>query len=614
MALLPRGLALVLVHVCLLHSVWSKLELSVQDSVEVLLGAPALIPCDYSFGPSSQGPPFVMLQWFVRSPGNSSRARVFYGDSEQQLVDNNTEYSQRLEVISETNRSVLTIRDVRLSDHQREFFCQVNGLAAGSAEGKTALRVYAPPEAPVIEAVPHGISVTEEQPAKIAVCEAQNGFPKPNITWYKNGELLESSPGQVKFLVLHWRSSSGLFTVQNTLLLRVHKETRDALFSCRVSFSVPGGERSLESSPVNVTVHYPTSMVELWKESPPGLLREGDTVELRCQGDGHPPPTFIFTREQQPDIPLDSRGDVLILSSVSRKDSGLYQCRPTDPHSSSDAKGEVQLTVHYLDAAVVVPAETEIMYRGEALTATCNALSSLQTSTTWYKGGHVVGTGSSLLLQDASYQNAGEYVCEVTVPALPALHTQSSVHIVVHGTPQVESPEQEVRLEHPSGRVLNLSCEAQGSPAPTLTWSLSAAQSWEEVVSHSSSHSSLSVVSVRVSADFSAVCNASNDLGSDARLFSVKAVPMVTAPAAFSPAEGSGIFIVVIILGLLLLAILGSVIYFLHKKNRLPCGRSGKQSITKEKASAKDIVVEMKTEESVLLRAVNGDKRAPAEQ
>lgn len=611
MAVLRGGL-LLLLHACVLRCVWSKLELRVEDSVEVLLGTSAHVPCDYSFSESSQEPPFVMLQWFVRSPGNSSRARIFYGDSEQQLVDNHTEYSERVQVSSGHNHSVLTIADARLSD-QREFFCQVNGLAAGSAEGKTTLRVYAPPEPPVVEEVSVGVSVTEEQPAKIAVCEAQNGFPKPNITWLRNGEPLEASPGQVKFLVLHSRSSSGLYTVQNTLLLKVQKDDRDALFSCRVTFFVPGGTRSQESSPFNVTVHYPTSMVELWKESPPGLLKEGDTVELRCQGDGHPPPAFVFTREQQPDVPLESRGDVLILSSVTRSDSGLYQCRPGQPYADSEAKGEVQLRVHYLDPAVVVPKESEIMLRGEDLTATCNALSSLATSTVWYKDGRVVGTGSSLHLQDAGYHTAGEYMCEVTVPTLPALHTHSSVHIIVQGPPQMEQ-EQEVRLEQPTGRVLNLSCEAQGHPPPSVTWTLSTGQAWEEVVSRATSHSSLSVVSVRVAADFSAVCNASNELGAEARVFNVKAVPMVTTPAAFSPVEGSGIFIVVIILGLLLLAVLGSVLYFLHKKGRLPCGRSGKQSITKEKSSAKDIVVELKTEESVLLRAVNGDKRTPSEQ
>ena len=38
-----------------------------------------------------------------------------------------------------------------------------------------------------------------------------------------------------------------------------------------------------------------------------------------------------------------------------------------------------------LDPAVVVPKESEVMLKGEDLTATCNALSSLKTSTVWYK-------------------------------------------------------------------------------------------------------------------------------------------------------------------------------------------------------------------------------------
>lgn len=42
----------------------------------------------------------------------------------------------------------------------------------------------------------------------------------------------------------------------------------------------------------------PTTMMELWKDSPQGLVKEGDTVELRCQGDGNPPPIYIFSKEQ----------------------------------------------------------------------------------------------------------------------------------------------------------------------------------------------------------------------------------------------------------------------------------------------------------------------------
>ncbi|CAN9501083.1 unnamed protein product [Ophioblennius macclurei] len=597
----------------------AKVGLIMHESVEVYLGDSAEIPCQYAFTDADKPPGFVMIQWFVRGERNTSRIRIFYGDGEQHIVDEDTDYSGRIEVAAdERGGTRLLVRDVRLSD-EREFFCQVNGLTAGNAEGKTHLRVFAPPQAPVIEGVAAGISATNEMPSKVASCEARNGFPKPNITWYRNNVPLASTPGQVNVLILVTRESSGFYSVQSTLEYKVAKEDRDARFSCEVSFFVPRAIRTTESHSVNVTVHYPTTMVELWKESPQGLVKEGDTVELRCQGDGSPPPPFTFSREQEPEVELESRGDVLILPAVSRKDSGLYQCRPLDAGGQADVKGEVQLTVHYLDAAVVVPKDSEVMQKGEDLTATCNALSSLKTNTVWFKDGRQVGHGNTLHLHDASYDTSGEYMCEVTVPSLPALRTSGAVHIIVQGGPQLVGVEQEVQLEEATGRMVNLSCEALGHPLPSISWNIVGSQNWYEVVSKANEHVTHSVVSVKVTADISALCNASNNMGAEVKAFSIKAIPRVTTPAPFSPAEGSGVIIVVIILSLLLLASLGSVIYFLHKKGKIPCGRSGKQEIsTKEKSAKDDIVVEMKTnaknEEAVLLKAVNGDKKAAGEQ
>ncbi|XP_070839474.1 cell surface glycoprotein MUC18 isoform X2 [Chaetodon trifascialis] len=596
---------------------WAKVELTMHESVEVYLDDSAQIPCQYSFTDASSEPSFVMIQWFVRAVGSGSRMRIFYSDGTEQMVDNNTDYSGRIQVTSDQQGTQLIIQDVQLSD-EREFFCQVNGLAAGNAEGKTHLRVFAPPEAPVIEGVLTGISVTSDGPSKVASCEARNGFPKPNITWYKNNTPLMPALGHVNVLTLVTRESSGFYSVQSTLEYRVAKEDKDAHFSCEVSFFVPAAIRTVESSSINITVHYPTTMVELWKESPQGLVKEGDTVELRCQGDGSPPPPFIFNREQELDVDLESRGDVLMLSPVSRKDSGLYQCRPLESDGYTEVKGEVQLTVHYLDPAVVVPKDSEVMLKGEDLTATCNALSSLKTSTVWFKDGRQVGKGNTLHLKDATYETSGEYTCEVTVPSLPALHTSGSVHIIVQGGPQLEGVEQEVQLEEAAGKMVNLSCEAQGHPLPSITWSVIGSQNWHEVVNKADDNMTRSVVSVKVTSDISALCNASNDMGTEVKVFSIKAIPSITSAAPFSPAEGSGVIIVVIILCLLLLAVLGSVLYFLHKKGKIPCGRSGKQEITKEKTTKDDIVVEMKTnttnEGAVLLKAVNGDKNGPNEQ
>lgn len=51
-----------------------------------------------------------------------------------------------------------------------------------------------------------------------------------------------------------------------------------------------------------------------------------------------------------------------------------------------------------------------------------------------------------------------------------------------------------------------------------------------------------------------------------------------SCPCASPPPEGNGVIIAVIIICILLLAILGSVLYFLYKKGKI-CGRSGKQDL-----------------------------------
>ncbi|CAM9341943.1 unnamed protein product [Lampetra planeri] len=621
---------------------WAGVELTVPGSVEVYLGDSAQISCQYSFTEATVEPSFLMIQWFVRAiGGGSSRVRIFYGDHSSTLVDKDTNYTGRIQVTLDQHGTSLSIQGVQLSD-EREFFCQVNGLSAGTAEGKTQLRVFAPPEAPVIEVVQEGTSVTREKPSKVASCETRNGFPKPNITWYRNQVPLTPATERVNVLTLVTRDSRDFYSVQSTLEYRVQREDKDAHFSCEVTFSVPGAVRTAESSSINITVHYPPTMVELWKQSPQGLVREGDTVELRCQGDGNPPPNFhLHQRTSKNDRTEETRtrhlgdtDDVLTLSAVSRSDSGMYQCRPTQ--HVPEVKGEMQLTVHYLDSAVMVPKDSEVMFRGEDLVATCNALSSLKTSTLWFKDGRRVGEGHTLHLRDATYETTGEYVCDVTVPSLPSLRTNGSIHIVVQGPPQVLGAEQQ--LEAAAGRTVNLSCEALGRPAPVISWNIEGSQTWYEVMSQANDQMTLSVVAVSISADISARCNASNVLGSDSRTFRVTAgetlqrqhvppissreVPPVSSsdvapcPPEASLSEGSGLVIIGIVLCLLLLAVLGSVLYFLHKKGKVLCGRSAKEEITKEKTTKNDIVVEMKTktEDAVLLKSVNGGKRGLSDQ
>ncbi|KAK2894200.1 hypothetical protein Q8A73_016684 [Channa argus] len=580
--------------VVFLYMAWTKVELTTQETVEVYLGDSAQILCQYNVTDGNNQPSDLFVQWFVRPDITGSWTLIFYGDDKEQEVLDNTDYSDRINVTLDHQEAQLTIQNVQLSDN-RQFICHVQEKVFGFAVVTTDLRVFAPPDAPVIKDVMTGISVTNEMPSKVASCEVRNSFPEPNITWYKNSMPLMSSAGHANVS----RDPRGFFSVQSTLEYKAVREDEDAYFSCEVSFFVPGGVRTLESNSVNITVYYPSTKVEMWRESPQGLVKEGDTVELRCHGDGNPPPSFIFHRKQDQDVDLESSGHVLILSPVSRNHSGIYQCRPLDSDEYADVKGEIQLPVHYLDPAVVVPKDSEVMLKGEDLTATCNALSSLKTHTVWYKDGKQVGTGNTLHLQDATYGTTGQYHCEVSAPSFPALHSSGSVHIIVRGGPQLVGEDQEVQLEEAIGRMVNLSCEAEGSPLPSISWNIIGTQNWKEVVRKSNEYVAQSVVSVNVTSDIRALCNVSNDVGTEVKAFNIKAIPSVTTPAPFTPAKGSGVIIVVIILCLLLLAI-SSVLYFLYRKGIIPPGRSGNLDITSER-TPKDDVIEMVTLQRVSL-------------
>ncbi|KAF3700553.1 Cell surface glycoprotein MUC18 [Channa argus] len=580
--------------VVFLYIAWTKGELTTQETVEVYLGDSAQILCQYNVTDGNNQPSDFLVQWFVRPDIRGSLEPIFYGDDKGQKVLDNTDYSDRINVTLDYQETQLTIQNVQLSDN-RQFICHVQEKVFGFAVVTTDLRVFAPPDAPVIKDVMTGISVTNEMPSKVASCEVRNSFPEPNITWYKNSMPLMSSAGHANVS----RDPRGFFSVQSTLEYKAVREDEDAYFSCEVSFFVPGGVRTLESNSVNITVYYPSTKVEMWRESPQGLVKEGDTVELRCHGDGNPPPSFIFHRKQDQDVDLESSGHVLILSPVSRNHSGIYQCRPLDSDEYADVKGEIQLPVHYLDPAVVVPKDSEVMLKGEDLTATCNALSSLKTHTVWYKDGKQVGTGNTLHLQDATYGTTGQYHCEVSAPSFPALHSSGSVHIIVRGGPQLVGEDQEVQLEEAIGRMVNLSCEAEGSPLPSISWNIIGTQNWKEVVRKSNEYVAQSVVSVNVTSDIRALCNVSNDVGTEVKAFNIKAIPSVTTPAPFTPAKGSGVIIVVIILCLLLLAI-SSVLYFLYRKGIIPPGRSGNLDITSER-TPKDDVIEMVTLQRVSL-------------
>uniref|UniRef100_A0A3P9LJ89 Melanoma cell adhesion molecule b n=1 Tax=Oryzias latipes TaxID=8090 RepID=A0A3P9LJ89_ORYLA len=629
---------LLFVHTC---GVWAVVEVNMEEKVEVMRGATAQITCMYT---SDEGIGGTTVQWLVVTRSGEEKA-IYYQDSFHTKKEPNTAYTDRISV----NRTgaeevVLTINNVQLQD-EREFICRIKSLTDGMGTGSTNLRVFERPNFPTIEVRTEGITADQGKLSEIGTCQVKNGYPKPNITWYRNNTPLRSVTNEVEVSSSTTTESTGLFSVLSKLSLNVKKEDKDADFYCEATYLLPGFSGMSETDHINITVFYPSTEIYVWVESPKGKIKEGDTVVLRCSGNGNSPASFSF-KHNDVDLPGEanvnvSEADVKVLENVSRQNSGVYQCTSFDMDTFEELLNTTTVFVNYLDAAVVTPRESVSMVMGQEVDATCNALSSLQTQTVWLKDGEEVSKGHILKLKAQSLDTAGTYVCVVTVPDIEGMETNSSLRVFVKSPPVLK--EDDVTEVETEEETVVLSCHARGYPVPTINWDIQDGQKLSnpnyKILSDDSSQSTLSL---KVNSNATVFCKASNNQGDDKATFHIKVKTTVyTTPAttttttttttnntntisnvtvkAKTPnsaekvkAESNGVIIAVIIICILLLAILGSVLYFLYKKGKI-CGRSGKQDLTKEKSSKDNIVVEMKsdnTEESILLGA-NGEKQSP---
>ncbi|KAK7882118.1 hypothetical protein WMY93_028292 [Mugilogobius chulae] len=632
MAARDIGSSLLVVGLLLFFHTWgasAAVEVNMEDRVDVNLGDTAHITCLFS---TEDGIGGNIIQWFYVTR-TGEKQRIYYLETGMSYAEKGTPFSDRISVngTGAPGEVVLTINDVQLKD-ELEFICIVKSLTDGTAEGRTRLRVFQSPAKPTIVGAQQGIQ--EGILSTIGTCEVKNGYPKPNITWYKDNTPIRSVRDEVNVVPSIITEYNGLYSVKSELSMKVVKADADSLFYCEITYmTFGGGILMAETNPINITVFYPHTTLKMWVESPKGKIKQGDTVEIHCSGDGNNPFTeFTINGPEN----LSSVTNKLVLQNVTRLNSGEYLCTSLDMETFEEITENITIFVNYLEDVVIKPEKIIEVPQGEETRATCNAMSSLHTQIAWFKDGEQVAKGPTLVLPNATFGAAGTYVCVVTAQEVEGVETSGALRVHVQGQPDIQTPGN-TEMEESVDSTVDLSCYVQGYPYPTVTWSTSEGKILPAASETETDDGVLSKASVKVTGDIIVFCNATNSLGEDSVAFSIKAIihttPETTTSPTVSPTttvttvspvkpetaippekvekEGSGVIIAVIIICILLLAILGSVLYFLYKKGKI-CGRSGKQDLAKGKSGKDNIVVEMKsdnTEEAVLL-GVNGEKQA----
>ncbi|TFJ99174.1 Cell surface glycoprotein MUC18 [Platysternon megacephalum] len=598
----------------------SKVEVSMLEMVEAELGQTARIPCNFSLPEESS---YAYIHWFYMNKHN--RTKIYYM-VRGQVFEVDPEYKGR---VAMEDDFTLTISRVTLQD-ARTFVCQVGAGSLGVGENRTKLHIYKTPEPPEIQVNDAGIPVTSKEIPKIAECVSKNGFPAPNITWYKNGSPLRQDDTQVSILSTLTKESSGLYAMKSTLFARVSREDRQSRFHCQVSYRLLGANQTAASAKVKVTVFYSTENLTLVIHSPQPQVREGDEVTLRCKGDGNPPPEYSLLKVQEGAQPeekeLTSSNGVLILRKVKKEDSGRYLCRTFDLDSMTNLEDTAELSVNYLEGLKITPEGPIQLQQGDVLALTCDARGSKPLEFRWKKEkkGKLLGPGKQLKLSNVTLESSGNYSCEVAVTGVPGLSRSKQVYVAVQAKPQISSKVSLVPVQQ--NELVTLMCTAAALPEPKITWSING-----KVQNHIDHHRVISNLTVQVTPDLlqsGVTCTATNEFGNSSHHITLKLRTTTPPPIGNTTAEpikkeqktqeSKGVIIVAVIVCILVIAVIGAVLYFLHKKGKIPCNRTGKQDITRPDARKDEIVVEVKSdklpEEAGLLQGANGEKRPAGDQ
>ncbi|XP_078055247.1 cell surface glycoprotein MUC18-like isoform X2 [Mustelus asterias] len=591
-------------------------HVSTPPVVEAEIGKPIDITCV----PEISTPSSVKyVQWFVEE--KNFRKRIYFQDGESRIVDNETDYTGRIKV---DENYTLTISSIELGDEQT-FLCQVGAGPAGSDEGTTELKVFDAPELPEIFPNEASISVLEKEPSQIATCRTRNGYPAPSITWYKDRTPLQATTKMDNKMYVTSQATqepSGLYTIVSTLHYAPEKKDKDSKFYCEVSYRMPlGVDKMKESQKISVSINYPTENVEFVFQ--PSVLKESDNVSMECRSDGSSNVEYTFYRvlNGEEEI-LESTGNTFELSGVQRMDSGVYGCKVLDfDVLHKDFNANKTIIINYLDSITLEPKGPYTFTVGaKDKTIHCSAKASQQTSVIWKKHKKTISSENVLQLPVVTFDDSGMYTCEVTVQNIPSLKRQKSINVLVKGSPEVNCTE---RTFYKNGPYVNLTCIFKGNPAPKVT--CSGGKKVPAVRTHQqNNYIVVSELILPLTVEMLKVtCNGTNKHGSKTHNFTVDgetvAVSTRSPTAGMSHTRSSGgMLIIVIVVCIILLAFLGAVLYFLYKKGKIPCGRSGKQDITRTDAHD-DIVVEVKNdqkvpEETVLLQGVNGEKKPPNDQ
>ncbi|XP_053325662.1 hemicentin-1 [Spea bombifrons] len=350
---------------------------------------------------------------------------------------------------------VLRISRVQKSD-VGTYTC-VASNRAGVDEKDYNLQVYVPPSMADSE-ITHQLTVVKGNSATMT-CVA-DGLPKPNISWLKDGKLLNSE----------YVSS---LEIKGTLLRLLNAEMDDiGRYTCIAS-----------NEAGSVSKHFNLNVIE-----PPHINGSENTEELSvvlnnqldliCYTTGFPPPTITWLKDgeilsQIENVRLLKGGQILRIASAQEENIGRYVCLASN--SAGDNKKEFSVDVHMppnIAGINGIHNITSIFNKQIMLECKSDALP--PPKITWLKDDnpllpnsrvHVLSNGRYLQIDRAEVSDTARYTC---VASNIVGKTTREFMLNVYVPPTInEGPHLVTTFVN---KPAFLECTTTGVPSPKIAW------------------------------------------------------------------------------------------------------------------------------------------------
>ncbi|XP_016356803.1 CD166 antigen homolog A-like isoform X1 [Sinocyclocheilus anshuiensis] len=526
-------------------------QVSGLETLTSKYGDPIEIPCNKGQFKESD---VTLVKWKYDKDGNILVKQL----DQNATISADVNYKNRVSIKKDFG---LIITQVTMAD-QRTFTCMVV-WKEDILEYPVQLTIYKVPSQPQITNLTTAMAIGK--PTMLAQCRTEGASPAANITWFKSKTPLMTDGAAIKINTNVDVDETRLSTTTSTLEYTAVKGDIDAKFTCQVQHI---WSANMDSSPLVFTVNYPTEKVNLQVVSQ-GPFKEGDNVTLKCTADGNPPPSsysFYIDGEKKT---VDS--NTYTLTNVTRENTGDYKCSLVD---NEDIAASVPITVEYLD--VVLSTTGKIVKKlGESLEVTVDVKASGAAQTSWKKGNAKLN--SLPKFDKLTYSDSGMYECVVSMAGLKETRT---FELVVEGPPVIKN----LIKERGEGMAKVLKCVAEGSPKPTVQWSVNGTSA-ESAYEHGKVTYS---IIIDPKGNLTVSCTASNVLGSDIKSINVSAlVEDVTMDKQDQKDEyiDQTTLAVGIVVGLMLAVLAIGLAYWLYmKKSRQGSWKTGE----KEAGSAEE--------------------------